>query len=123
MTRTQEEILDDARERGAKAGHAAATWALDGNTSDATYRALVAGWEDGDPAVLNQYDWSPLSGQWAGESIPELLGDLLSELGDGREDADLDNVEQVQDAYESAALDAYWDELTRVARFHIDTEA
>lgn len=43
-------------------------------------------------------DWSPLSGEWAGESIPELLGDLLP---DGYED------EEIVDAYEDAALEAY----------------
>lgn len=49
----------------------------------------------------NLPDWSPLSGEWAGESIPELLGDLLP---DGYQD------EEIVDAYEEAALEAYQQE-------------
>ncbi len=44
----------------------------------------------------------PLSGEWAGESIPELLGDLLEMA----EALDLDAATDLCDAFESAAYDA-----------------
>jgi len=44
----------------------------------------------------------PLSGEWAGESIAELLGDLL----DMADALDLDAAPDICDAFESAAYDA-----------------
>lgn len=70
---THEERIQQATERGHQAGL---------NAKAAGYAA----------------DWSPLSGEWAGESIPELLGDLLP---DGYQD------EEIVSAYEEAALEAF----------------
>ena len=59
----------------------------------------------------NAPDWSPLSGEWAGESIPELLGDLMEETG--AIDAEDDGLySALCDAYEEAALEAYYDLLS-----------
>ena len=95
----------DCKKAGAERGGAAASWMFDGNTTAATYRAFLKGVEDGDPAVRDQYqppEW--LSGEWAGESISELLGEHTTEGG--------------QDAYCMAADTAYWAELERAARIH-----
>jgi hypothetical protein len=55
----------------------------------------------------------PLSGEWAGESIPELLGDLLVGLFDdpSREDMDHDVWDTLCDAFESGYRSAFDDVL------------
>jgi hypothetical protein len=111
---TYDEIFAEARERGAEAGRSAASWAFDGNTPDETYHAFLTGTDAGDPETLDSFDYSPLSGEWSGESITELLGDLLDGLDDEGEGWD------VMAAYEDAALDAYWAELERIAHYHTD---
>ena len=88
---------------GRQAGHAAGTWAIDGNTSAETARAILQGYEDGDPAVMDMQP-SPLSGEWAGESIQELFGKRPT-------DAQLDD-------YESAYSDAYWVEVIRACKVY-----
>lgn len=103
----------DAIRAGRERGRNAASWMFDGNTTDATYRAFLAGWEEGDPEIMNRYQppsW--LSGEWAGESISELLGDAETQR-------DLDRLEDVEQAYSDAADVAYWRELERVAWYHV----
>jgi hypothetical protein len=142
-TMTLEARIAEAAVRGTKAGKAAASWVFDGNTTDETYRRTLQGIEDGDPEVMDRLSWSPLSGEWAGESIQELLGDLLTcsacggdgifaEAGyvEGAEEEpcnacdgtgyDTDAQEEIEEAYEEAAQDAYWQEIERVARFHTE---
>jgi hypothetical protein len=104
-------VIEQAAERGKDAGLAKASWVFDGNTSQETYERFLEGFEDGDPEIMDSYAVSPLSGEWAGESIPELLGDLINE---GEED----DIQDILDAYEQAFDEAYWAELERVARFH-----
>jgi hypothetical protein len=101
--------LSRARNRGRASGRAKASWVFDGNTTDATFRATLQGITDGDPAVLDALDWSPLSGGWAGESINELLGDLLEGTAE-------EIVPEIEEAYETAARDTYWYEIERYAR-------
>lgn len=55
-------------------------------------------------------DWSPLSGEWAGESTPELLGDLLEATLDLPDSDGIQAQQAIEDAYETAALDAYYGE-------------
>ena len=57
--------VDDMRKAGAAAGKAAATWLIDGNTSEATVRRMLAQWGEGDPAAPSAP--CPLSGEWAYE--------------------------------------------------------
>lgn len=100
----------EAKKEGRQAGLAAASWKFDGNTTDETYRAFLQGSEDGDPAVMDAYSppsW--LSGEWAGESISEILGESSGD--DERDD-------EIATIYEEAADTAYWRELERVARYH-----
>lgn len=102
----------EAIKAGKRRGENAAAWMFDGNTTDETYRAFLKGWMDGDPEVLDRYappSW--LSGEWAGESIVELLGECENQR-------DVDRLADVTQAYEDAADTAYWRELERVARFY-----
>lgn len=101
---------DEARKAGRARGVNAASWMFDGNTTDETYRAFLKGFDEGDPAIMDQYQPSSwLSGENAGESINEILGEALSKR-------DLDRLERVQEVYEAAADQAYWDELVKTAR-------
>lgn len=105
---TKREAIRLGRLRGLNA----ASWVFDGNTTRETYERFLKLWEDGDPALsdmVGETNW--LSGEWAGESIPELLGSC----DNMRDEERLDDVCQ---AYEEAADRAFWKELERVARFH-----
>ena len=48
-------IASDAENFGRDAGRAAASWMFDGNTPEDTYRAVLRGIEEGDPAILDAY--------------------------------------------------------------------
>ncbi len=90
-------------EDGRQAGYNAATWILDGNSTTDQARSILDAIESCD------FDFpSPLSGEWAGESISELLGDL--------DDLDDDEQTELSDAYEQAYLSAYETEAVRSAR-------
>jgi hypothetical protein len=99
-----------AKVDGAARGKGAASWMFDGNTTKETYRAFLDGFEDGDPAIMDAYappSW--LSGEHAGESLNELLGEATTER-------DAERLDDVCATYEEAADRAYWGELVRVAR-------
>lgn len=101
----------EARKAGRRAGLNAASWKFDGNTTEAEYRRFLLGYMSGDPEVMDQYtppSW--LSGEWAGESISELLGEAETTR-------ELDRMEDVETAYEDAAEQAYWSELERAASY------
>jgi hypothetical protein len=59
------------------AGQKAAEWLLDGNSSFADAYRLFRGIEDGDPEVIDTFP-SPLSGEHAGESLPEIMDRFVS---------------------------------------------
>lgn len=108
-----------ARLLGAARGKAAASWVFDGNTKQATYQRFLKMLEDGEPfdAMFPGYSYPEwLSGEWAGESVAELLGECVN----ARDEERLDGV---MEAYEAAADVAYWSELERVARFHVECVA
>lgn len=69
--------VQEAASRGHDAGSAAGSWVIDGNTTRETALHILRGYEDGDPEIMDMMP-APLSGEWAGESITELLGDLLA---------------------------------------------
>jgi hypothetical protein len=50
----------------------------------------------------NNYNDAPLSGQWAGESITDLLGDLFENFEDGT-----DNIQELCDSYEAGYSSAW----------------
>ena len=90
---------------GLERGGAAGSWAIDGNTSDESKAAIVKGYDDGDPAVMDMCP-APLSGEWAGESIPE----LSAEYGIDLYDADK------ADDFEEGFADGFWREVLRAAK-------
>jgi hypothetical protein len=95
--------LAEAATDGRQAGYNAATWILDGNSTTDQARSILDAIESCD------FDFpSPLSGEWAGESISELLGDL-DDLDDNEQD-------ELATAYEQAYLSAYETEAVRSAR-------
>lgn len=79
--------LARAEEMGREHGENAASWYFDGNTTLETYRAVLTGMEDGDPAILDTFPCSPLSGEWADDPTPR---SVLADLGveEDSEDAD-----------------------------------
>jgi hypothetical protein len=108
-----ESILSTARESGAEHGRNAASWYFDGNTTDETYRAVLAGIDEGDPMVLDTFPSSPLSGEWSGDPTPS---SVLEDLGI---DDDDDSADEYLDAYEDAFHDAAQSEIERVARLMV----
>lgn len=92
------ELETHARELGTTMGAARASWVFDGNTDDATYRAFLTGWDDGDPEILDAYDCVFSIGEWAGESAMEL------------------GIEGYEDEFLDGFSMGYWAELERIAR-------
>ncbi len=100
-------MTEEAYKAGKELGEAAGSWIIDGNTSDETARYLLKGITDGDPAVLDQHGpRSPLSGEWAGESIPELSDQYGIDLTDD------DEATRFEEGYDTG----YWDTVERDAR-------
>lgn len=101
-------IESDAADRGKAAG----TWVFDGNTAHETYVSVLRMYDGGDPQlydIIEQPEW--LSGEWAGESIPELIDDF-DEMSDVEQS-------EAMDAYECAASQAFWDEVIRTASYQV----
>lgn len=94
-----------------EAGKARGSWVFDGNTSDETYRRVLAGYRDGDPEIMD-IEPSPLSGELAGESIPELI-DGYNEMGDEAQASACDE-------YELAFSQGFWDEVVRTAEAQLE---
>jgi len=109
------DILRQAKRDGRDAGTAAASWCFDGNTTPETYAAFMQGLEDGDPAVMDQFNIPNLSGEYAGDPTPQTLAD---DYGlDGDRDPNGFILSEVCQIWEDAASEAFWAELERVARF------
>lgn len=109
----------EAYRRGYAQGQSRASSVWDGNTPTSEYAYFLRTYNEGD--LPDHYlSPDPLSGEWAGESIPELIGDLVPE--DAKDDADAEywwgHLEQ---AYEDAFRDAWYAELVRVAT-HMTTD-
>lgn len=96
-----EDPAPDHHANGYAAGKAAGSWVIDGSTDTETARRLLEGIEAGDPEIMDLQP-APLSGEWAGESMRELLG------------ADEEN-EEAADAYEAGYEEGFWGEVTRAA--------
>lgn len=116
---TYEGLIADARKAGEEHGRAAASWYFDGNTPDETYAAVLRGIEDGDPAVLDTFPSSPLSGEWAGEPTPDsVLEAIGAPADDGSDETDTLRDELLR-AYEDGFYEASADEIERVARLQV----
>src|SRR5258708_37410949 len=106
------ELQQAADKLGAKHGHNAGTWAIDGNTSDETKRAIIRGYEDRDPLILDMQP-SPLSGEWADDPT---IASILDEIGLEGPDPDEMVSSDLLDRYEMAYSDAFWSEVIRSAQ-------
>ncbi|MFA6118252.1 MAG: hypothetical protein WC729_29975 [Sphingomonas sp.] len=91
--------LEIAADRGESAG-------MEGAAE--TYREFPRAMDD----LVQEPYW--LSGEWAGQGLSELLGDLMSGVDDD-DDA-------IMGAFETAASTAFWDELERVATLHTEDD-
>lgn len=103
-----------ARLAGLDAGKCAAGWIY---LDQPTAVRLLAGMREGDPAVLDGYAAPNLSGEWAGESENEILGDILS-AWNGPEGDELDARTELCGAWLDGSDAGFWDELERRAIFY-----
>ena len=110
----QPSLEDQARAIGAQHGANAASWVFDGNTSRETYARVLRGIEDGDPAVYDIYSEPNLSGEWADDYSRR---QLLDDLGLSRDDVWADEYEE---AYNESSSQAFWTEIERTARHHLE---
>lgn len=112
-----------ARALGTDHGRAAASWVFDGNTSEETYRRVLAGIDDGDPEVLDTLPCADLSGEWADTLTgPQLIRDALADvLADFEDESDMEERfgPDICDAYVVAFGDAVVDAVERAAREHL----
>ena len=109
--RTRDAIAQAKRD-GRAAGLNAAAWCIDGNTSDATCKAIADGLDSGDPAILDRFNVPNLSGEWADSPTPHSLASEYGIDAERRADA----LDEVCSAWENAASDAFWMELERLTK-------
>lgn len=102
--------IERAEREGKQHGQAAGSWVIDGNTSEQTARAILAGIRDGDPEVLDSLPSAPLSGEWADGLLPR---DVLGWYGMDEDDPAADDV---LTTFETAYADGMIEEVTRAAR-------
>jgi len=100
-----------ARLMGEDAGRFAASWVFDDRTTHDQYLRVLRGIEDGDPEIMDGLPASPLSVEWAGDSLSR---DILEAL-DVPEDDDAANglLDRYAQYFESAARDAVYFEARR----------
>ena len=110
------EILSAAKRDGARAGRNAASWCIDGNTTDETLRRLVQGLEDGDPMILDAYRTPNLSGEFADDPTPRTL-QADYDVSDKRWD---DIGDGVCNAWQDAADEAFRHALEATARRRLE---
>lgn len=96
---------------GMEAGKAAGSWVIDGNTTEEQAARILRGIKDCDPEVMD-IEPSPLSGEWSGESIYELI--------DGYRDMSVDEQDEATQQYEEGFSLAFWGEVERAARYLTD---
>jgi hypothetical protein len=102
-------------------GQAAASWMFDGNTTDDTYRRILQGIEEGDPAVYDELPEADLSGQWADTITPRGVAELVaSTIGVDVQRMSNDEIDRVADAYVDGFNDAVVREVERFAREHLN---
>lgn len=101
--------MSEAYRIGREAGRAAGSWVFDGNTDEATYNKLIEGFDAGDPIVLDLCP-SPLSGEWAGESIPELSEATGLDLTD----------DDIATEYEQGFDSGFWAEVIETATYQTE---
>lgn len=113
MTSNADSIMERARRLGAEHGRNSGSWVIDGNTSAETARAIVAGYEDGDPRVMDMQP-SPLSGEWADDMSPSDLM-LALDLDPSAIYEDI-HEDDICDAYEMGFSEGFWEQVIADAR-------
>lgn len=118
MTTTQTDT-ERASMLGYAHGQARASWMWDGNTTDETYRTFLRLYNEGD--LPDDYlSPDPLSGEWAGESITEMLGGEFPQLRE--DDADVDYWHgDIVDAYEDGFREGWYTYLCETATYMTTT--
>jgi len=115
-----ESTLAHARQIGAEHGRNAASWVFDGNTDGETYRRVLAGIEAGDPAILDSFDDRiPCIGGAGDYDQEDLAGELGFDGWPALSETDAAMLDSAADAYGEAAGDAFWTEVERAARMHV----
>jgi hypothetical protein len=121
-TISNDELEARAASIGRQHGINAASWVFDGNTTEETYRTVLRGIEDDDPAVYDMFREPNLSGEFAGDySIRDLQSDLDIEIDwtrDGTQEAS-EQLDECANAYADAASETFWHEIERLAREHV----
>jgi hypothetical protein len=103
--------LGHAAAIGAGHGQDAARQVFDGNTPEQTYRLVLRGIEDGDPAIMDAYQ-APVLSAGSGYTETDLAGDLGLAPGD-------EALPGAVTAYLDAAGESFWHETERIAREHL----
>lgn len=117
---TVEDAYSRAAEIGAADGLSAASWFFDGNTSRETFVAILAGIDDGDPAILDTLPAPDLSGEWADSRTPRSLAAACGLTGEHPDVLDI--VSGLCDEYEQAFNRAADAEIVRVATLQTTEE-
>ena len=102
---TETTIETQAFLAGHDRGLVSGSWVIDGNTNEDQAGRLLKGITDGDPAIMDMAP-SPLSGEWAGESIPELSDKYDIDLTD----------ETNADEFEAGFSRGFWDQVETDAK-------
>jgi hypothetical protein len=103
--------LEEATRLGTESGKSAASWFFDGNTPEATYRKVLKQLDEGDPEVYGSYLMPNLLNSDYGEA------DLARDLGIKRHGRLFPKCAW---AYEEAQYEAFWAEVERAARAHLE---
>lgn len=101
--------MTDYQQQGYEHGKRAGSWVFDGNTTEETYRRIVAGYDAGDPEIMDLCP-APLSGEWAGESISELFG-----LDIGEDYPDDESLSE----YETWFCAGFWETVLETANYQL----
>lgn len=105
------------REHGKNAG----SWVVDGNTTADRARAIVDGFDAGDPAITDLQP-SPLSGEWAdGLTESAVINEIAERASYLRPVVDATRFGQTDrdnllDSFESGYSEGFWDEVIRAAK-------
>jgi hypothetical protein len=107
----------EAYDTGVQAAKNAASWIIDGNTSEDHVRRVLAMLDDGDPMVDQYLPNTPnLSGEWADDPTPlSLARDIIGD--EDLLDADAPElIEEIANAFDAGVTDTFLPECERILR-------
>jgi hypothetical protein len=114
----------EAYRLGVQAAIAAASWVIDGNTSQDHIARMVAWLDDGDPRADDFLPAMPdLSGEWADSPTPDSLAVGIvgaPDLGCGNAEEYDELRDAIADAWEAGVSDAFGPECERILRGALD---